>query len=374
MKKFNSVIFSKTLTLLFVVSCLISCKSNSVEIAPVTLEKMPTAGEPRNFSMGFSAIPKDDSEHAYLRSYDFAANYGETLVIRSSPFWKEFFRGSIPSEKYTKEILAQKHALKARNLNVVYVLDVFDPADRSSLFNLPAEYYGQSLASEKLKEALAREAIFVIHNLNPEIFVLGNEINMTFEQDADSYFQFVEAYKEIYDLVKDISPQTKVMTSFQYEELLGNIPWGNAHVPRWELLDDFSGRNDLLGITTYPSFFIDFVRRLDSDYYLQIREYSDLPIAFISAAYSSGKSRDGFNISTPIEQRRYLRKLLADADILDTYLIIWPVVEDGSLYNYPDSDLIKTMGLLDSQGIPKDAWSVWVEGFARPRLNFDSRR
>ena len=371
MKNLNSVIFSKTLTLLFLVSCLIACKSNTVGITPVPLEKVSTAGEPRNFSMGFSAIPKNDSEYAYLRSYDFAANYGETLVIRNAPAWEEFLSGKIPSEKYTKEILAQKHALKVRNLNLVYVLDVFDPVDRSSLFNLPTEYYGQSLASEKLKEALAREAIFVTHNLHPEVFVLGNEINMTFEQDADSYFQFVEVYKEIYDMVKDISPQTKVMTSFQYEELLGNIPWGNVHVPRWELLSDFSGSNDLLGLTTYPSFFIDFVRQLDSDYYLQIREHSDLPVAFISAAYSSGESRDGFNISTPIEQRRYLNKLVADADILDTSLIIWPVVEDGSLYNYPNSDLIKTMGLIDAQGIPKEAWSVWVEELARP-TNFDS--
>ena len=172
MKNFNSVIFSKTLTLLFLVSCLIACKSNTVGITPVPLEKVSTAGEPRNFSMGFSAIPKNDSEYAYLRSYDFAANYGESLVIRSSPFWKEFFRGSIPSEKYTKEILAQKHALKARNLNVVYVLDVFDPADRSLLFNLPAEYYGQSLASEKLKEAF----FYSLKNTECSKKVIGNDL------------------------------------------------------------------------------------------------------------------------------------------------------------------------------------------------------
>ncbi len=365
------VIISKVLALLFVIICVIACKSDPMEMPSAVLEKGPAIGEPRNFSMGFSAVPKNSSDYAYLRSFDFAANYGETLLLRGVPSWHEFLEGQSPSGKYTQQILAQKYALQSRNLNLAYVLDVFDPNDRSVLFNLPPEHYGQSLKSKKLKDALTQEAIFIIHNLQPEIFVLGNEINMTFEQDADSYFQFVEVYVEIYDRIKEISPYTKVLTSFQYEELLGNISWKTRHIPRWELLNDFAGRNDLLGITTYPSFFVDFVRQLDNDYYLQMREYSDLPIAFLSAGYSSGQSRESFKISTPMEQRRYLNKLLADADILNTRLIIWPIVEDGSLYNYPNSDLIKTMGLLDEQGLPKEAWSVWIEGIARPRLNLD---
>jgi len=372
MKKFKWVILSKALVLLLVAICLTACKSNLIEVAPVVLEKSPARGELRNFSMGFSAIPKNNSDQAYLRSYDFAANYGEALLIRSAPFWHEFLSENAPSAEYTERILAQKHALKSRDLNLIYVLDVFDPLDRAVLFDMPSEHYGLPLTSKKIKEALTREVIFIINNLHPEIFVLGNEINMTFEQDADSYFQFVEVYKEIYDIIKGVSPHTKMITSFQYEELLGNIPWRTGHVPRWELVDDFSGRNDLLGITTYPSFAIDFVRKLESDYYLQMREHSDLPIAFISAAYSSGKSREGYNISTPIEQRRYLSKLLTDADVLNTKLIIWAIVEDGSLYNYPNSDLIRTMGLLDAQGIPKAAWSVWVEELARPKLNLMS--
>ena len=149
MKKFKLVILSKALVLLLVVICLTACKSNPIEVAPVVLEKSPVRGELRNFSMGFSAIPKSNSDQAYLRSYDFAANYGETLLIRSAPSWHEFLGENVPSAEYIERILAQKHALESRDLNLIYVLDVFDPLDRAILFNIPSEHYELPLTSKK---------------------------------------------------------------------------------------------------------------------------------------------------------------------------------------------------------------------------------
>ena len=332
--------------------------------APPTSET--SAGLARAYLMGFSSLPSELTESAYLATYDIAAEHGESLLLQRPPAWADFLPGATISDQLRSQTLAEKRAGDARGLELVYVLDPFAPETRSGLQGLPESHTGRTLADGELRQALLADALFVARNVRPTYLVIGHEVNVVFEQDPEAYTEFVSIYSETYDAVKAAVPETRVLTSFQYEELLGVIPWLPPHAPRWELLDDFEGRLDQFGITTYPSFAFAVARKVEPFYYAQISERTELPIAFISAGYASGVGREGINASTPAEQRRFLQRLFQDADELGASLLIWLIARDLSYATAPPEDLVATLGLQQADGAPKEAWPAWLEAARRP--------
>lgn len=325
-----------------------------------------TQGLARGFQLGFSSIPAELTESAYLQTYDLAAAYGETLLLQRPPAWADFLPGNTVSDTLRSQTLAEKRAADDRGLNLVYVLDPFDPATRSQLQGLPASHVGRTLADGELRQALLADALFVARNVRPAYLVIGHEVNVVFERNPEAYTQFVSIYAETFDAVKEAVPETEVLTSFQYEELLGVIPWLPPHTARWELLDDFEGRLDQFGITTYPSFAFAVARKVEPFYYEQIAEQTSLPVAFVSAGYASGVGREGINASTPAEQRRFLQRLFDDADHLGASLLVWLISRDLGYATEPPEDLVATLGLQDVSGAPKEAWPAWLDALQRP--------
>ncbi|MBM3139801.1 MAG: hypothetical protein FJZ92_06175 [Chloroflexi bacterium] len=326
----------------------------------------PTAGPPRAYQLGFSATPSDLTNKAYVAAFNLATEFGEALLLQRPPAWQSFLPNAKVADVVRDQTLSDREAARARGLSLFVVLDVFDPASRDRLNGLPAEYRGRQLDDRDLRQALVADALFVARNQQPEFLAIGNEINATFERNPAAYAQFLTAYAEVYDAVKKASPSTKVFTTFQYEELLGVIPWEPPHAPRWELIGQFTERLDLFAITTYPSFAFQVARKVPPLYYRQIREQTALPIAFAAVGYSSTQGRDGVNSSTPPEQRRFVQRLFEDADWLGVELLIWFAGRDLNFAIGPPHDLIAGIGLRDGQDQPKEAWPLWVEASRRP--------
>ena len=137
-------------------------------------------------------------------------------------------------------------------------------------------------------------------------------------------------------------------------------------MPRWELLDDFAGKLDLFAITTYPSFAYSVARKVPPLYYSQIRDHASASIAFVSAGYSSAPGREGLNSSTPAEQRRFLQRLLRDADELGASLLVWFAARDPAFATEPPFDLLSSIGLRTADDQPKEAWPAWEQVVNRP--------
>jgi hypothetical protein len=361
--------------MLLAVTVLVSCRVEQTEPdAPVSATAQVSSGAPRGYLLGFSSVPAELTEAAYLETFDLAADHGEVLLLQRPPAWGEFLPGATISEELRTQTLAEKRAADDRGLQLVYVLDPFDPESRSGLQGLPASHAGLTLGDGELRQALLADALFVARNVRPAYLVIGHEVNVVFENNPEAYTEFVSIYSETYDAVKTAVPETRVLTSFQYEELLGVIPWLLPHAPRWELLDDFDGRLDQFGITTYPSFAFAVARKVEPSYYEQIRERTTLPVAFISAGYASGAGREGINASTPAEQRRYLQRLFDDADRLGASLLIWFISRDLAYATAPPEDLVATLGLQAWDGAPKEAWPAWLEAGRRPYDPLEAER
>ena len=111
-----------------------------------------------------------------------------------------------------------------RQLDLVYVLDPFDPATRSELQGLPASHGGGTLADGDLRQALLADALFIARNVRPAYLVIGHEVNVVFERNPEAYTEFVSIYSETYDAVKEAVPENRGADEFPVRGAAGRDP------------------------------------------------------------------------------------------------------------------------------------------------------
>ena len=342
------------------------CRRERVVEPGYTPAPRAVSGLPRTFMLGFSALPSTLDDEAYAEALDLAAAHGELLLIQRAPSWADFLPGAEPSARLLDLAGRERRAVEERGLALFYALDPFDPAGRADLAALPAAYPQADLSHPDLRAAFAAEARFVAAHYRPRYLALGVEVNATFERSPGQYAAYLDAYRAAWRAAKDASPETLVFATFQYEQLLGAVPWEPAHPPRWELLDDFAGRLDLMAVSTFPSLTDPVARRIPPDYYRRLRERTGLPVAFASAGFASAPGPEGRNSSTPAEQRRYLQRLLGDAEAMASPFVVWFAGRDLAFAVQPPFDLWASIGLRDASDRPKEAWAAWAEAAARP--------
>lgn len=360
---------NRALRLLFALGCLAAlltgCRTER-ETATVPRRERPEAGVPRAFTLGFTDTPATLTPEAYTAAFDLASNYGELILVQRSVAWADFLPGTKVPDALREQTVRARQAASERGLTLAIAIDPFDPAARGRLQGPPQKYTGKTLADGDLRKAFVADAVFVARTAKPAYLALGLEVNTTFERNPEGYLAFVEAYKEAYDAVKAVSPETKVFPGFQYEELLGILPDLPPHPPRWQLLEAYGGKIDLFAITTYPSFVYEVARKVPPGYYTDITKQTQLPVAFLSAGFASAPGRENLNSSTPPEQRRYLQRLIEDADALASPFLIWYAGRDPGFAQSPPFDLLGSLGLRDAHDQPKEAWEAWETASNRP--------
>ncbi|MYE31572.1 MAG: hypothetical protein F4X80_02690 [Chloroflexi bacterium] len=344
----------------------LGCREERIQERGFDPEPRTYSGTPRPFLLGFSSVPAELTQDAYRDALNLTARYGEVLLIQRAPEWAEFLPGVEPSERLAEVTLRERVAVEERELRLFYALDPFDPVDRGRLAAPPAGYEDADFSDPAIRAAFVAEARYVATSYEPAYLALGVEINATYERSPAQYQAFLATYREAYRAVKSVSPHTLVFATFQYEQLLGIVPWEPPRQPRWELLDDFAGRLDVFALATFPSVTYEVANDLPPLYYQQIRDHTQLPIAFASVGFASAPSPDGVHSSTPPEQRRYLQRLFTDADALAASFIVWFAGRDPAFIDGSPLDLLSSVGLRDAEDRAKDAWAVWEETASRP--------
>ena len=348
----------------------LGCREEQIQERGFEPEPRTYSGAPRPFLLGFSSVPAELTQESYRDALDLTARHGEVLLIQRAPEWAEFLPGVEPSERLDELTVRERVAVEERGLRLFYALDPFDPLDRGRLAGVPDGYEGADFSNADLRAAFVAEARYVATSYEPAYLALGVEVNATFERSPEQYQAFLATYREAYRAVKTVSPGTQVFATFQYEQLLGVVPWEPPRQPRWELLDDFAGRLDVFALATFPSVAYEVANDLPPLYYQQIRDHTQLPIAFASVGFASAPSPDGVHSSTEPEQRRYLQRLFTDADALAAELIVWFAGRDPAFVGGSDLDLLSSVGLRDAGDGEKEAWMVWEETASRPVVDY----
>lgn len=186
---------------------------------------------------------------------------------------------------------------------------------------------------------------------------VGNEINKSFTQSQRTFFG--QRYPTLIADIHGVSPQTKVFVTFQYEWLRGMRGglFGGTNDPAQEQWNDTSIQRlldeDVVAFTTYPGLVYKNPTDLPSDYYANIREHTQFPVAFTEIGwFRTGPA--GWD-SSGDEQAAFIQTFRQQTQMLDPEFSLW-----SFLYDPPASEPFTTMGLLTAGETDSPAWRAWI--------------
>lgn len=206
-------------------------------------------------------------------------------------------------------------------------------------------------------EELIRAAVANAKKYQPDYLSLGVEINSFYLYQQDTFELYVQYVREAYDQIKEVSPNTRVMTNFQFERMRGEASLtGQNFESHWHLIDKFAGKIDLISFTVYP--FLEYKSAADipDDYLAEIREYTSLPVMITETGWPTEDLPSGVAGSDQA-QIDFLMKLIQQANGIDVEVIIWVFPHDapfgiaGGIFDH--------LSFIENDGTPKAGYEYW---------------
>lgn len=216
---------------------------------------------------------------------------------------------------------------------------------------------GSVLVLQPTAQATLDELRTLLTAHQPAYLGLGNEVNLLATKDPAAFEQLVALWQQALPVVRELSPDTKVFVTFQYEWLLGRRDgWFGGAVgdPQWDLLDRFPGA-DLIGLTTYPSLVFDHPADLPADYYTQVAQHTDLPVILTEVGWTADEALTLLPGSAT-EQTDYIALLSQQAAAARVEAMVWTFVHGEQVAEQQ----FNGMGLFDRDGSPRPAWTAWT--------------
>jgi hypothetical protein len=326
-----------------------------------------TGGPARPYMMGFSTTPRELNVDAYADAFELAGDHGDMVLIQRTPPWADFLGGADIGEETAATTAAERRAIDDHDLTLFFAIDPTDGSTaRDRLAGLPAALNGATFGDEQVRLAFLAYASYVALNYRPAYLALGVEMNLYYQKHQDDWENFRTLYEATYDAVKEISPETRVTVTLQYEDLQGILPTVEPHFADWQLVRSLEDTLDIVAISTYPSFAFPSAASIPENYFSQLRAFTDRPIAIAEMGYASAAGIDGANSGTEEDQRDFLGRVLQDAERMEMPFVIWfagwdPTYARGGPYN-----AFQHIGLLRDDNSEKLAWPLWADAARRP--------
>jgi len=319
-------------------------------------------GPPRSFMMGISTLPRELNTKSYAEAFRLAGENGEMVLIQRTPPWSEFLPGADVGEDTAKTTAAERQAAADGHLRTFFAIDPTNgETGRDRLAGLPSSLTGAHFDDERVRQAFVSYARYVALNYKPAYLALGVEMNLYYNKNKQDLENFESLYAEAYDRVKEISPDTQVTVTFQYEDLQGILPTQDKHFADWQLIKAFGSKLDVVAISTYPSFAFKAAAAIPDNYYSQLRAFATQPIVIAEMGFASAAGPKGLNSGTEQDQDAYLKRALADAQAMKMPFVIWFAGWDPSYAKDTALGVFQHIGLLRDDNTAKPAWASWTE-------------
>jgi hypothetical protein len=189
---------------------------------------------------------------------------------------------------------------------------------------------------------------------------IGVEVNrVRDEHSPESFNEFVDLYKEIYDKVKIASPNTKVFTIFQLDYMRGASYLSGLNLkPSWDIIDLFEPKLDLVGLTVYPFLNYSSTSQIPINYFTEINSHTNKPIIITESGWmSEDLVAHGVHLvdGSEEEQVSFISSMLNSTHYLNLEVLMY-----SFLYEYTeDIDLFHHVALRKNSGEAKQAYYYW---------------
>ena len=291
----------------------------------------------RDFYVGIAGLvpanyPKP-SNSDWTEFFSSINNYGE--VFGDYVEWNDNLKENVPSQMLVVDELSKKNS--------------FTPMYAIGFKKIKDNFFKDE--GSKYKDI----AVSVAKKLKPKYLALGVEVNTLYEDNAKDFDEYVKVYKEAYDEIKKVSPETNVFPIFQLEYTKGNGKLsGRARNEEWFLIGKFENKMDLIGFTTYPMLDFEDPTEMPADYYEDIKKHTDKKVAFTEIAWLSGTVNG--RTSSEKEQAEFLDRFLELTKNLDKEFVVWTLA-----YDLNGNNLFSTIALRKNNGEKKEVYNKWME-------------
>jgi len=196
--------------------------------------------------------------------------------------------------------------------------------------------------------------LYFAEEYQPKYLGLGIEINGLYVKSPTDFEKFVPFYAEIYDAVKEVSPDTHVFTVFQLELMKGLPMWEiDENEAHWQLIDRF--KSDIVAFTTYPGLFYRDPSAIPEDHYTEIQSHTTKPIAFTEIGWHSEASQQSWE-SSEQEQAEFVETFFRLTKGVDIKIAIWSFMYDPDII-----EPFRSMGLRRDDGTARPASDIWCK-------------
>jgi hypothetical protein len=206
------------------------------------------------------------------------------------------------------------------------------------------------------KKAMQEAILQVVNSYDLSYLAIGVEVNRLISRVSnESFNDFVKFYKETYDLIKNISSNTKVFTIFQLELMKGKSKLTGLQnlSKQWYILNDFNDKLDLTAFTTYPFLEYNKVSEIPTNYYSEINNYVSNKIAFTEIGWPS--NLDIINTSEQ-DQLIFLKDFINQTKVLEIEFLIYSFLHEADFEIY----IFNTIGLKHIDGTKKPVYEYWI--------------
>jgi hypothetical protein len=124
----------------------------------------------------------------------------------------------------------------------------------------------------------------------------------------------------------------------------------------WDLLGRFPDA-DLISFTTYPTLIYQDPAEIPDDYYTEVLEHTDKPVAFTEIGWLGESSIPGWE-SDAEEQAEFVSRFFDLIEPIEPELVMWSFLFDQA--EAPIS--FATAGLFAASGEARPSWDVWLTG------------
>jgi hypothetical protein len=302
----------------------------------------------RGFLMGYLPTPGEGQD--FDEVYAWASDSCDVVPIwgRPSPFWeKAEDLGGSWGEIFVEQL--------TRGNGMAPLVHFSFIGEDMTLSAPPGTSY--TLSDTEWRLMYKRAVVETVEASRPRYLSVGNEVNRWYEKygldGANGFTHWVSLYEEIYDEVKELSPETTVFCTFSREIV---SEYREADMNVLDLFDP--DKLDMLVLTSYPHSVQGVNRPSDipSDYYSGVAER--MPGKSFGFSEIAWPSMDAFGGEQ--SQSDFIASLLGltTGKGVDLKLLMWPWLHDLGETDFT--------GLIGFDGVEKAGLTKWMKLYSTP--------